>query len=92
MARIIVERSHTLGLATAREKAEVLAAKMASKFGAQTGWEGDVLAIKRSGADGRIEVGEDNSRVQLELNMLFSAMGGEIRSQIERALDKALQA
>ncbi|EXF43352.1 putative polyhydroxyalkanoic acid system protein [Pseudomonas sp. BAY1663] len=90
MAQIIVERSHSLGREAAREKAEQLAGRLAREYGVHCQWQGDVLAVKRSGADGRIEVHADSVRVQLKLGLLLSAMGSSIQSQIERALDKAL--
>ena len=92
MARIIVERTHNLGRDAAREKAEQLAAKLASDYGVRCEWRGDVLEVRRSGADGRIEVEEDRVRVLLNLGLLLSAMGGSVQTQIERALDKALEA
>ncbi|GEM_PF-35442 len=90
MAQIIVERSHNLGRDAAREKADELAARLAREFGVSCQWQGDVLAVRRSGADGRIEVREDSVKVLLNLGLLLSAMGSSIQGQIERALDKAL--
>jgi len=92
MARIIVERTHRLGRDAAREKAEQLAAKLANDYGVRCEWHGDVLKVRRSGADGHIEVGQDRVRVLLNLGLLLSAMGSSIQGQIERALDTALQA
>lgn len=92
MARIIVERNHSLGREAAREKAEQLAAKLERDFGVRCEWQGDVLEVRRSGADGRIEVEEHRVRVLLNLGLLMSAMGASVQAQIERALDKALQA
>ncbi|MEL7560795.1 polyhydroxyalkanoic acid system family protein [Stutzerimonas chloritidismutans] len=91
MARIIVERNHSLGRDAARVKAEQLAAKLERDFGVRCEWQGDVLEVRRSGADGRIEVEEDRVRVLLNLGLLMSAMGASVQAQIERALDKALQ-
>lgn len=91
MARIIVERNHSLGRDAARVKAEQLAAKLEHDFGVRCEWQGDVLEVRRSGADGRIEVEEDRVRVLLNLGLLMSAMGASVQAQIERALDKALQ-
>lgn len=90
MAQIIVERTHNLGREVAREKADELAARLAREFGVSCQWQGDVLAVKRSGADGRIEVYEDSVKVLLNLGLLLSAMGSSIQGQIERALDQAL--
>lgn len=90
MARIIVERNHSLGRETAREKAEQLAAKLANDYGVRCEWQGDVLEVRRSGADGRIEVEDDRVRVLLDLGGMLSVMGSSVQAQIERALDKAL--
>ena len=90
MARIIVERNHSLGRDAAREKAQQLAQKLENDFGVLCEWHGDVLEVRRSGADGRIEVEDDRIRVLLDLGMLLSAMSGSVQAQIERALDKAL--
>ncbi|UTW09567.1 polyhydroxyalkanoic acid system family protein [Pseudomonas benzenivorans] len=92
MTRIAVERPHSLGREAAREKAEQLAERLARDFDVQYRWSGDILEFKRSGADGRIEVGEDRVRVELKLGLLLSAMGGSIKRQIEEVLDKNLKA
>ncbi|MBB3102891.1 polyhydroxyalkanoic acid system family protein [Azomonas macrocytogenes] len=92
MARIVVERSHNLGLQAARTKADKLAERLAQEFGVDCCWDGDVLAVRRRGADGRIEVGEDNVRVRLNLGILLSPMAGAIQGKIEQSLDKVLQA
>jgi putative polyhydroxyalkanoate system protein len=92
MARIIVERTHTLGRQGARAKAEQLAAGLERDYGVRCEWQGDVMKVRRSGADGRIEVEDDRVRVLLNLGLLLSAMGSSVQAQIERALDKALQA
>ncbi|WP_374441680.1 polyhydroxyalkanoic acid system family protein [Pseudomonas panipatensis] len=90
MSRIHVERSHSLGREAARAKAQKLAEKLASEHGVSYAWQGDVLAFKRSGVDGRIEVSDDRVAVEVKLGMLLSAMGGLLKGEIERALDKAL--
>ena len=51
---------------------------------------GDTLKLKRSGVKGEVHVGEDSIRVDVELGMLMSAMSGTIKTEIEKALDKAL--
>ena len=90
MSRIHVERSHSLGREAAREKAQKLADKLAREHGVSYAWQGDTLIFKRSGVDGRIEVGDDLVAVEVKLGLLLSAMGGMLKGEIERALDKAL--
>lgn len=92
MAKITVERPHTLGKEKAREKAELLVEKLADKYGIEHEWKGDVVKLEGKGAKGTVDVGEDFVRVNLELNFFLSAMSGQIQTEVERQLDKALAA
>lgn len=92
MSRITIERSHSLGRAAAREKAEALAQRLASEYDVKFRWAGDTLEFKRSGADGTIDVSDDLVRVNLKLGLLLSALSGTIKREIEDTLDKHLQA
>ncbi|MCK9800433.1 polyhydroxyalkanoic acid system protein [Pseudomonas chlororaphis] len=90
MAHISVERAHGLGKEAARAKAEQLAQKLADQYGLEPKWAGDTLNLKRSGVKGAVQVGDDSIKVDVELGLLMSAMSGMIKSEIEKALDKAL--
>ena len=90
MARITVERAHSLGKEGARAKAEKLAQKLQDQYGLQPSWSGDTLNLKRSGVKGTVQVAADLLRIDVELGLLMSAMSGTIKTEIEKALDKAL--
>jgi putative polyhydroxyalkanoate system protein len=90
MARISVERAHSLGKDAAREKAEKLAKKLSEEYGLEPQWAGDTLNLKRSGVKGAVHVAADSIRVDVELGLMMSAMSGMIKAEIEKALDKAL--
>lgn len=90
MARITVEREHSLGKEGARAKAETLAQKLKDKYGVESSWSGDTLKLKRSGVKGTVLVDDDLLRIDVELGLLMSAMSGTLKSEIEKALDKAL--
>ncbi len=90
MTQISVERKNSLGRDAARPKAEALVDKLAREYDLKARWDGDRVEVKRSGANGSIEIGEDSIRVELKLGMMLSMMGGTIKGEIERALDKAL--
>ncbi|MBC3300282.1 polyhydroxyalkanoic acid system family protein [Pseudomonas sp. SWRI18] len=90
MARITVERAHNLGKEAARAKAEQLAGKLQERYGLEPSWSGDTLNLRRSGVKGTVVVAEDSLRIDVELGLLMSAMSGTIKSEIEKALDKAL--
>lgn len=90
MARITVERAHSLGKDGARAKADKLAHKLQEQYGLEPSWSGDTLNLKRSGVKGTVLVADDSLRIDVELGLLMSAMSGTIKSEIEKALDKAL--
>ncbi|WP_321862160.1 polyhydroxyalkanoic acid system family protein [Pseudomonas paraveronii] len=90
MARITVERAHSLGKEGARAKAEKLAQKLQDQYGLQPSWSGDTLNLKRSGVKGTVLVADDLLRIDVELGLLMSAMSDTIKTEIEKALDKAL--
>ncbi|MCY1266141.1 putative polyhydroxyalkanoic acid system protein (PHA_gran_rgn) [compost metagenome] len=90
MSHIRVERAHSLGLEAARAKADKLGERFASQYGLSHVWQGNTLVFQRSGVDGRIDVSEDRVVVDIKLGLLLSAMGGVLKSEIERGLDKAL--
>jgi putative polyhydroxyalkanoate system protein len=90
MARITVERAHSLGKEGARAKAEKLAQKLQDQYGLQPSWSGDTLNLKRSWVKGTVLVADDLLRIDVELGLLMSAMSGTIKTEIEKALDKAL--
>lgn len=92
MSQISVERKHSLGREVAREKAELLVEKLVSKYDVSAQWQGDTVEVKRSGANGLISIDDDTIRVDLKLGMMLSMMRATIESEIERVLDKALQA
>ena len=90
MARISVERTHSMGLEAAREKARPLVEKLASQYGLTPTWAGDTVKLKRSGVNGTLLISDNNVKVDVELGLLMSTMSGTIKSEIEKALDKAL--
>ena len=90
MARFTVERAHCLGKEGARAKADTLAQKLNDKYDVGSSWSGDTLNLKRSGVKGTVEVDDDSLRINVELGLLMSAMSGTLKSEIEKALDKAL--
>ncbi|HDS1734749.1 MULTISPECIES: polyhydroxyalkanoic acid system family protein [Pseudomonas] len=90
MTQISVERKHALGREAARAKAESLVHKLSSEYDLKATWNGDRVDVERSGAKGSVQINDDSIRVELKLGMMLSMMSGTIKSEIERALDKAL--
>ena len=92
MSRICIKRSHGLGRSVARERAQALAERLASQYDVKYAWSGDRLEFKRSGAQGSIDVKDDQVQVELKLGLLLSALGSSIQREIETTLDKSLTA
>ena len=90
MTQISVERKHTLGRDAARAKAQALVDRLSREYDLKASWDGDRVDVARSGANGSVHIGQDSIRVDLKLGMMMSMMSGTIKSEIERALDKAL--
>lgn len=90
MTQIRVERKHNLGREAARQKAEVVVDKLVQRYDVQATWQGDTVAVKRSGANGTVKIDDDAIRIELKLGMMLSMMSSTIQSEIEKALDKAL--
>ena len=92
MAKITVERPHSLGREQAREKAEQLVEKLADRYGLAHEWVGDTVKLEGKGAKGKVEVEDELIRINIDLNFFLSTMSGSIKSEVERVLDKALAA
>lgn len=90
MSTIIVEREHQLGRAGARDKAQALAERLAEKYDVSYQWHGDTLAVSRAGAEGTIVVDDSTIYITLKLGVVFSALRGRIKREMEAALDKHL--
>ncbi|MBP0952837.1 polyhydroxyalkanoic acid system family protein [Pseudomonas alliivorans] len=92
MAKITVERPHSLGREQAREKTEQLVEKLADRYGLAHEWVGDTVKLEGKGAKGKVEVEDELIRINIDLNFILSTMSGSIKSEVERVLDKALAA
>ena len=90
MARIQVERAHTLGKDAAREKADKLPSKLKEKYSLEYSWAGETLNHKRSGVKGTGKVAEDSIRRDVTVGLLMSAMSVTIKYEIDKAWDNAL--
>jgi putative polyhydroxyalkanoate system protein len=90
MSSIDIERSHNLGLESARSQVEELAKSLRDELRAEYEWNGDQLVFERSGASGTIDVGADRIEVHIELGWALSMISNMIEEGINRRLDAAL--
>lgn len=92
MANIHIERRHTLGLDGAKTQVETMAQNLKKDLQADCHWKGDTLHFKRSGASGKIDVGEGAIVLDVKLGMGLGLMKGKIEESINRNLDRVLMA
>lgn len=90
MARIDIERPHSMGPARARALIDEFAASLQGQYGLKHRWRGDALEFSGSGVDGVIAVGADTVRVTAQLGLLLSPLRGKIEQDIRARLDKYL--
>lgn len=90
MATVEITREHSLGKDAAKERAQLMAGKLAAKLDAKCTWQDDELTFQRSGVDGTIRVGDDNVHVAVKLGMMLTPMAGMVKGEIEKALNKYL--
>ena len=95
MATIDIKKAHSLGKATAREKAEKLARDMQGELGIKWNWEGDRIKFDApsgaaKGANGTITVEDSLVRVEIDLPFLLRAIKGTIEGKVNDKLKDAI--
>ena len=97
MATIDIKRSHTLGLDTAKQRAEKLADGMKDKLGIVWRWDGNVIRFDApsgmaKGANGTVTVDPGFIRVEIDLPFMLRAVKGTVESKVNEKLDQAVAA
>lgn len=87
MARIHLQREHTLGLKKAKAAAQKVADEMSREFGMTCEWEGNTLYFERTGVTGELCVSKSQIEMTAELGFLLSAFKARIEEQVHRNFD-----
>jgi putative polyhydroxyalkanoate system protein len=88
MSHIDIRATHGLSHSAAKAAAEELADDLARKFDIDYAWEGDHIHFSRSGADGRITVGEDQIHITARLGFMLMFLRGRIEEEVVRYLSE----
>jgi putative polyhydroxyalkanoate system protein len=89
MAKIKIERDHTMKVEDVKTKIDSMMSRM-KDMGVESTWEGDTLKLKGRGVNGNVDVGNASVLVNLDLGMPASLMKGKIEEKIRDGLDKHL--
>ena len=91
MPVIDIHHPHTLGKQGCREAVAGVIGDFAARFGlGDLTWQGDTLAFARPGLAGRLDVGETDAHVHLQLGPILGLLRGTIEAEIHRVLDRCL--
>lgn len=85
-----IRRSHSLGMAEARDRAERIAAHLERQYALRSSWQGDSLHVQGSGVTGQLLVTGDAIDLEVRLGFALKLMEAPIRSAIEAAIDEEL--
>jgi putative polyhydroxyalkanoate system protein len=92
MSRISIRRTHQLSHKEARARVARVAKRLSERFGADTRWDGDDLLVEHSGLTGKVSVRKTEIVVDGRLGLTLGLFRSKAESEIEKILDKELQA
>ena len=90
MASIQVSYPHQRTMEEAREAVQIFSAKLETKLGVKSHWQGDVLMLERQGVKGSMVLAEGIVEVELTLGMMLTPMKGQIEAEVHKQLGRCL--
>lgn len=90
MAKIDIERPHSMGMTRVRAVIDDFALSLQEQFGLTNHWQGEVLHFSGSGVNGAITISASAVRVTAQLGLFLSPLRGKIDQDIRNKLDRYL--
>jgi putative polyhydroxyalkanoate system protein len=90
MATIKIARKHSLSHKKARDVAEKIAKDLHKRFDLAYEWDGDYIDFERPGVTGRMHVGRDRIKLDVQLGLLLGMLKPTIEKEIDAQLDRLL--
>jgi putative polyhydroxyalkanoate system protein len=90
MATISIARKHSLDHKQARAVAEKIAKDLKKRFDLAYAWDGEHIDFERPGVTGRMRVGKDSIKLDVQLGLLLGMLKPTIEREINVQLDKLL--
>jgi putative polyhydroxyalkanoate system protein len=90
MASIQFSYPHQRSMAEARAAVQIFSAKLVTKLGVKSVWQGDVLMLERQGVKGSMVLKEGLVEVELTLGMMLTPMKGQIEAEVNKQLERCL--
>tara|TARA_B110000114_G_scaffold136046_1_gene142906 strand:+ start:199 stop:435 length:237 start_codon:yes stop_codon:yes gene_type:complete len=77
-------------MADARAAVQIFSAKLETKLGVKSVWQGDILMLERQGVKGSMVLKEGLVEVELTLGMMLTPMKGQIEAEVNKQLERCL--
>jgi putative polyhydroxyalkanoate system protein len=90
MATIHMKKKHDLDKKRVRQEVEHLAEKLSEELSIDYEWVNNRLVFKRTGANGFIDIGNNELEIEVKLNLVLSPLKGTIEKTITNYLDDRL--
>ena len=90
MPSISIRRRHSLDHKKAKAAAQKIARDLDERFELAHEWKGDEIVFERPGLSGRLHVGKNELRLDVELSFLLLPLKGPIEHAIHKELDTIL--
>lgn len=90
MSDIVIRRTHSKTLDSARAMADYLISELKSELDIDYCWEGDVMYFKRPGVAGEFALEKHEIIVNIRLGLVFAPLKPSIESAINAFFDEAL--
>ena len=74
----------------ARAAVDVLRAKLESKLGVKSHWEGINLRLERTGVKGKLTLEPNSADIELELGMMLAPMKAQVEEEVAKQLKRCL--
>ncbi|WP_444996153.1 polyhydroxyalkanoic acid system family protein [Aliikangiella sp. IMCC44359] len=92
MSVIYVHRNHQLSINELKNRIDQIVVKIQDELEFHTEWETDKsLIFRRKGANGGIEIDEENFALTLRLGIMFRMLKSSIENQVIEIVDKHLK-
>lgn len=92
MSEISIVQEHTLSPEQARDAAQQVAQRIASEYGLECKWDGDVLRFERSGVEGALTLEGQRAAMRIRLGFFMGAFAPAIEAKVTEKMRKVFLA
>ncbi|MFC0251123.1 polyhydroxyalkanoic acid system family protein [Massilia consociata] len=88
MSEISIIQEHNLSPEQARTAAQQVAQRIASEYGLECKWDGDVLRFGRSGVEGALTLEDQRAAMRIRLGFFMGAFASAIEAKVAEKMRK----